>query len=188
LNDKELKDLQLFGNNIDKEPEIKKEKIKNYESEYGKIKTFNNSKKKKVVKILIKYFLKLSSFFYVCMKKITIFLFLILKKSYCNFRNWNNKKRYYSKKNLKNRKKVFRLVETCKKRRNKTIIIRKRVLAPIQQKNFIYNNADLNGLFYVSLNNDEHGNNKTKPESYVILKESVWDFPINSNKKRKKYF
>jgi len=180
LEDNELKDLQLFGNNSDKKPEIKKEKIAKYESKYQKIKPLNKSCKKKFVKTLTKYFLKLGLFFYVCIKKITVYLYLSLKKSFCNFRNWNNKRRYYSRKNLKNKKKVYRLVETCKKRRNKTIIIRKRVLVPFEPKNFIHNN--------VSLNNDEHGKNKTRPESYVILKDSVWDFPISSKKKRKKYF
>jgi len=188
LDNKELKELQLFGNNIDKKPEIKRETIAKDEIVYKRIKPLNISHKKKFVKILIKYFLKLSSFFYISIKKITIYLYLSLKKSFYNFRSWNDKIRHYSRKNLKNKKKVYRLVETCKKRRNKTIIIRKRVLAPFEPKNFIHNNTNLNGLFYVSITNDEHGKDKTRPESYVILKDSVWDFPISSKKKRKKYF
>jgi len=188
LDDKELKDLQLFGNNIDTKPEIKKEIIVKDEIAYKTIKTFNNSKKKKVVKILNIYFIKLGLLFYVSTKKISKYLFLFFKKSFCNFRNWNNKRRYYSKKNLKNKKKVYRLVETRKNRRNKTIIIRKRVLVSIESKGFFHNHADPNGLYYVSINNDEQGNNKTKPESYVLLKDSVWNFPIKSDTKRKKYF
>lgn len=184
MDDKELKDLQLFGNNIDKKS-ISVKNIQKNEVEYCKLKQKNPNDKIKFTKILNKIFifsskllLRFINFFYHKLKekKSNISHKLYLKKIQKRKRLTHAQKKQISK------NKSYRIVETCKRRKNKTIIVRKRVLLPFGE-NLIRPTKGIPSIYFLSVKDDENGKQITKPEAYTILKKSVWDFPAQNKKK-----
>jgi len=178
LNDKELQDLQLFGNKIEK-PLIKQEGKKKISHDF--------SYEKKPIKkhILKKYFSiirkKLPIISYQILKKLIILSKWILKKIIIietKIQIWIINKKYKSLKNKKEIKKTYQLIETRKKRRNKIIIVRKRVLIPYDIQKLTSKKPDIGTIYYMALKEDEDDKQKTKPEAYTKLKDSVWDFPV----------
>ena len=188
MNDKELQDLQMFGNKIEKKPKISKDK-----------KTKNNHNHSKKIKSVAKYTFKEAIRF--LRKKIPVITSKLLKimkaagrwvkKKTISFvyriRLWKRNRIVISQKSQIELKKGYMLVETCKQRRNKTIIIRKRVLVPFEAQKIESGKPDLGALFYLTFNADEKDQQGTRSEAYTQLKDSVWDFPVKpeSNRKRK---
>jgi len=188
LNDKELQDLQMFGNKIEKNPEIHQEK-----------KTKNNHDHSKKIKPVAKY--TFENFIRLLRKKIPVIYYKLLnlirfitkwtKKTTISIifriRLWKRNRIAISRKSQIELKKVYRLVEKCKQRRNKTIIIRKRVLVPFETQEIKSGPPDLGALFYLTFKADEKDQQETRSEAYTQLKNSVWDFPVKheGNRKRK---
>jgi len=178
----------MFGNKIEKKPEIHQEK-----------KTKNNHNHSKKIKPVAKYTFKGAvRFLRMRIPVIAGKLLKIMKaagkwvkKKTISFvyriRLWKRNRMLISQKNQIELKKGYRLVETCKQRRNKKVIIRKRVLVPFETQKIKPGKADLGALFYLTFNVDEKGQQETRPEAYTRLKDSVWDFPVKpeNNRKRK---
>jgi len=167
LSDNEFKELQNFGKNEEKI--VDKNKITvDYKTVIKKFLVFLINNFKKIIYFLIKE-----------TKLLFNFLNLFLKEYF----NKRKKKKIIIKYKLKDPVFGHKIVEIKKQRRNKTIIIRKRVPFFYDTKNIqpkINKNA---ALFYMALKTDKNGNHETKPETYTHLKESVWDFPIEKRKK-----
>lgn len=186
MDDKEFKDLQLFGKTIEKKPVDHTKNIKNNKNHLMQIKKVNNSKSKKHLKLLC---YKTCVFIHKLPKNVKT-IFMKLKEKNLELKNTRYIKKIHKKKTLiackKNDseiKKVYRLVETCKKRRNKTIIIRKRLLVPLKTYYMQPGAIDTPALFYLTFKDTDECKNVVKPEAYTILKKSIWDFPVKNKKK-----
>ena len=108
-----------------------------------------------------------------------------IKKAIINVKNRNHSRRKIgltTRPKQKTHRIAYKIVETRKQRRNKMIIIRKRV--PFEYNHLVLQpkKTDLGALFYLTFKEDNA--TETRPEAYTRLKDSVWDFPIK-NKKRK---
>ena len=178
MDEKELKDLKIFGTNLEKpiNDNIKKDsnKSSNLLIQNKPIKKISNSQK----------FIKIS-------KKIFIFLLKKYKKTYEiileKFKTFNYKRNLHVYNKVVNKDnsqilKGYRIIETCKKKGNKTIITRKRVLVPIDKQLLNPSRNNIGSLFYITFKDEDFKN--TKPEAYKRLKKSVWDFPIKNDKNK----
>ena len=177
----------MFGNKIEKKPEIHQKKTKNNRNDSRKIKPIAEYTSKKFIRflrtkipVINSKLLKIIKAAGRGIKKKTIsFVYRICL--------WKRNRIVISQKRQIELKKGYRLVETCKQRRNKTIIIRKRVLVPFEAQKIKSGKTDLGALFYLTFKADEKDQQETRPEAYTQLKDSVWDFPVKpeSNRKRK---
>lgn len=185
MDDKEFKDLQLFGNTLEKKSTNHTKNIKKNQNNSIRIKpksdfnliTFLEMLKKKAI------------FLICCLLKIARFILVKLKEKQACSKNrrylkklQKRKQSNVSQKNRGNIKKAYRIVETCKRRRNKIIIIRKRVLVPFESQYIQPTKADIPALFYLTFKDDEQGKQMSRPEAYTILKKSAWDFPVKHKK------
>lgn len=161
MSEKEFKDLQNFGKTIEKNSEntekiIVKEK-KNHLKQIKKILIHLGRKTYNGAKILLKYSISTGGWIYIKIKSITL----------------PRKKKQY---------KCYKIVEITKQKRNKIVIIRKRVQFEYNKFTQNLNRAKLGKIYYLTL---KDGNNQeTKQEAYTILKDSVWDFPIEREKRK----
>ena len=163
----EFEDLKNFGKTIEIKPKQKKVEDKNQlviKKTKFEIKKFLKVILVKICKALILFFKKLLEGSYRLSSEI--------KRKY---ENWNIKKQSQS-------NKCYKIVETKKQRRNKVIIIRKRVPAKYVSNNLVTKDPNIGALFYLSIKDKEDGGIETSSENYTSLKESVWDFPIKKRK------
>jgi len=170
LDNDEFNDLEKFGKVIEKPSEENTIKEKKKE---------NISSKKNFKKIALKIFRAL---FYFAKR-----LSLKLKKLLLNIIEFFKTKRELSsrykaavKKHRKRKDISYKIVETKKQRRNKTVIVRRRVPSYFDASGLVVksNNA-MGNIYYLSLNEEpEQENTQIKHDSYTILKKSVWDFPV----------
>ena len=177
MDDKELQKLKSFGNNFEKS--IKRNNNNSNSN------NFNNRNKDKSVVIKspkINIFVLLKKILLFIRKNIK-FLFIIFRNKFYSMKYKNQISNYKISSNLKNSNKVisgYRIIETCKQKGNKTIIVRKRVLVPIDKQLLNPVRNDLGSLFYITFKDDSFKNFKT--EAYSRLKKSVWDFPLKKQK------
>ena len=82
----------------------------------------------------------------------------------------------------KNQNKCYKIVETKKQRRNKIIIIRKRVPFEYNPLELNSKKANLGTIFYLTFKEDS--NQETKSEAYTIIKDSIWDFPTEKRRRK----
>lgn len=176
MSDNEFKDLQNFGKTIEKKPENNKKIIVKEKKNYSK--QFKPILKKKLLLFGIKLIKNTIATGEWIHKKIKTIANRIKQ------RNANQKKIKFTKKpKQKIQKNAYKIVETKKERRNKMIIIRRRIPIDYNPLELQPKKTDLGALFYLTFKNDN--NQETKSEAYTILKGSVWDFPVE-NKRRKR--
>ena len=161
MSDNEFKDLQNFGKTIEKKPEdtkkiIVKEK-RNLSTQIKPIILYLKKKTLNIVIRLIKYIMATSKWTH---KKIKSIEFL----------------------KHNTQKKVYKIVETKKQRRNKIIIIRKRVPFKYDPLEPYHKKANIGTIFYLSFKGDN--DIETKAEAYTILKDSIWDFPTEKRRRK----
>jgi len=161
LSDNEFKDLQNFGKVIEKKPE-------------------NNTKV--IVKEKKNFYKQLKPVFSYIKKKTLILATKLLKYTIIASKGIYKKIKSTKLPKLRTQNYAYKIVETKKQRRNKTIIVRKRVPYKYDHLGLNPKKSNLGTLFYLSFKEDS--NQETKSEAYTRLKDSVWDFPIK-NKKRK---
>ena len=171
MNEKELKDLQLFGNTIEK-PVKKIEKSNNIIFIKPNKNKSNNITVCDIKKNTCKIIYNISKKFILYITAFTKKIFTTIQIFYIRIKN--KKKLSYNHKN----KKTYRLVETCKKRKNKTIIIRKRISVPYYNPVIYPKKSDIGTIYYVSLKDNDKVQQKTKTEAYTKLKDSLWDFRV----------
>lgn len=74
----------------------------------------------------------------------------------------------------------YKLVETRKQHRNKTIVIRKRV--PVK-----FNDKSQQTIFRLSSDFCENGNSENKETTDKHLKKSIWDAPVKLEEEKEKW-
>jgi len=167
LENDEFKELNMFGERFEQKDDNKKESDKNYskENEYKLNKHHIIRFLFRVSKIIIKKSIRLIRSIFgriviIAFKKIST----ILKKKVTDLE-------------LKNKKDIgYKITEVKKVKRNKVIIIRKRV--PISINHICKNRTSKPCIYYYSLNSNKKEINLQEINKYSNLKESVWDFPI----------
>ncbi len=174
LNEKELKDLQKFGKQIEIQPPVQKKvepscNTNNSSFVYYKrtehvIIRFSRFVLKKVIKFS-KIFAKWT------FAKLKILKFK-LNKIILNIRK-------PSVFNVFKKPMCYKIVETCKHSRNKTVIVRKRV--PISYKELVFSGrrCETGSVYYLTLKNNGENGCTSKVEAYGRLKKSSWDFPLD---------
>ena len=157
MTDDEFKELNTFGEKIEKKTNNKND-LKREETKVDK-----KVKKQNIIILLRK--IKKSIFVY--------FRFFLIKM----FLLSKNIKLFFYKKigniSFKNKRNIgYKIVETKKQKRNKVIITRKRM--PITISNLSKNKIKKPCIYYYKINLEK----KTKVKKYSKLKDSVWDFPL----------
>lgn len=166
MNANEFQDLQEFGTNIEKttEEETKKE-----------------PKQKNSLKFLVNCFVKKCYILFISFIK---WFYIKTRSAFIKIKNWFVFKRDLKRINrnikIKANKKgySYKIVETKKQRRNKTVIIRKRVPFYFDVNSYKPGLNNINGVFYLS----EKDKNTVDSEYCLFVKESIWDFPIQDKK------
>jgi len=182
LSDNEFKDLQNFGKIIEKKPEKNTKVIVKEKKDFSKkFKPVFSILKKKVLVFGIKLI------------KITIATGEWIRKKIKTIvnrakqRNAHRKKiKFAQKPKQKIQKSAYKIVETKKERRNKTIITRRRIPIDYNPLELQPKKTDLGALFYLTFKNDNA--QEANPEAYTRLKNSVWDFPIQSKGRIRLFF
>ena len=183
MDGKEFQDLKMFGSYIEKKPTtIPVKKIKINQKTYKQIKPNTKYDLKKFFILLKKKTLVYSKKFLKIIK--TIFSAVKRKIVDFNYRIslFKQRKAIISKNKHMGEKKGYKIVETCKHHRNKTVIIRKRVFNQLELWQLKPRKADTPALFYLTLNENED-QQKNEPETYIRSKKSVWDFPVDHKEK-----
>jgi len=183
LDGKEFQDLKMFGSYIEKKPvntPVKKIKINKKTSYQIKPNKKYDLKKifillKKKIPVYAHKFLKIiKTIYYAFKRKIVDFNHRILL--------FKTRREIISKNKHIGEKRGYKVVEICKHRRNKTVIIRKRVFNQLELWPLKSAKNDKPALFYLTLNENE-GQQENEPETYIRSKKSVWDFPVDYKEK-----
>lgn len=170
----EFKDLQNFGKTIEDTQDDKVEVDQNIKKDLPNV--FRKSQRKKICfdTKKIKYFFKKIS-------KRMIFTKIRLVKCSENFyfkiQRLKTIKISFPKRQ-KNYVKCYRIVEKRKQRRNKTIIVRKRVPFKIDLENIGQGRSDLENLVHLTFESGIYFNTCRPTTKDHKLKESVWDFKL----------
>lgn len=162
MKDNEFKELNIFGEKIERKNE-NKNCSKNKE-----LKTNKKDIKKKLIRSIERHSKNFLIFLKSLYKKIII---TILKDTQKKIQNKINSFRLENKKNI-----GYKIIETKKERRNKVIIIRKRV--PIKLNININTRNEKPSLYYYNLKTEKDKNCKSNISEYIKIKRSVWDFPL----------
>jgi len=178
LSDNEFKDLQNFGKTIEKKPENTKKIIVKERKDFSK---------------------KIKPIFSILKKKVLVFGIKLIKNTIATG-EWTHKKikaivnrakqlnahpkkiKFTQKPKQKIQKNAYKIVETKKERRNKIIIIRKRVPFKYDPLEPYHKKANIGTIFYLSFKGDN--DIETKSEAYTILKDSIWDFPTEKRRRK----
>ncbi len=156
MSDNEFKDLQNFGKTIEKNSENKEKIIvkekKNHSKQIKKILIYLGKKTYNLTKILLKYSISTGRWINIKIKSAKL-------------------------PRKKNQNKRYKIVEIKKQKRNKIVIIRKRVQLEYNKISQNSNKAKLGKIYYLTLKDEN--NQVTKQEAYTILKDSIWDFPTD---------
>ena len=178
MSDNEFKDLQNFGKTIEKKPENTKKIIVKEKENYSKqFKPIFSILKKKVLVFGIKLIKNTIATGEWTHKKIKTIV------NRAKQRNTLPKKiKFTQKPKQKIQKNAYKIVETKKERRNKTIIIRRRIPIDYNPLELQPKKTDLGALFYLTFKNDNA--QETKHEAYTILKDSIWDFPTEKRRRK----
>jgi len=160
LTDDEFEELGLLGNRLNRN-QIQE-----------------NKNKKKNLKIKINKKLSIKNLLKIAIKKIIYSLKWLIKKILNKSILLSIKLKEYleKQKQLKSNKIAYKIIEIKKEKRNKVIIIRKRV--PI---NYIINTKirmKNPSIFYCDIDSEEIKNVNSEIVTYDKLKNSIWDFPI----------
>ncbi|MEF8847577.1 MAG: hypothetical protein V5A68_00380 [Candidatus Thermoplasmatota archaeon] len=175
----DFKELQKLGSSIQRQRERQKEKTKLRQKISLKIrdlkKYFKNILRKENLVYLSKKIRKRITFAKIRLsKKFENISFLSSKisKRINLFKKNLKEKKYRKKKYVKG----YKLVEKRKKRRNKVVIIRKRVPVKINKRH-IGPSKQLKDLMDITFNPKVYYFHKEKQKkAYEKLKESIWDF------------
>ena len=169
MNSDEFNDLEKFGKVIEKPPEQDSVKIKkkvkknqdiNFKTAFKKI--FN-----KIFCFIRKNLVKT--------KKAFVKIKTIIKEK----KEIRKRYKLALKRNRKSNDIHYKIVETKKQKRNKTIIVRRRVPDYYDTSILSSKKGHLASIYYLSLEGQSKNENaQVKHDSYTILKKSVWDFPI----------
>ena len=167
MSDEEFQDLQNFGKTIEKIQNVKKDiKVELKQKEIKKIKIFDKEKLGYFVKKIFKNMI----FTKIRLAKHCKNLFFKMQKL--------KKIKNVSLKRQKNYVKCYRLVERRKQRRNKTIIVRRRMPFKIGFEDIGLGRSDLENLIHLTFESGVYFNTERPSTSDHKLKESVWDFKI----------
>ena len=162
MKDDEFAELGILGNRLNKSNEEIKIKKKESNFRFKKI----NSK------------FSFKKFLIIIFRKIVILFKCFITKFYNISKNLIIKiKHKLVEFNFKRRKNIsYKIIELKKEKRNKVIIIRKRV----PMNTIINKKIDLSkpSLYYCSIDSDEIKNYCTDIICHDKLKKSIWDFPI----------
>jgi len=171
LKEDEFSDLHKFGKTIEE-----KQNKKHDDSNLYNLKNLNIEKKQIKIKIINKEKIKYLS------KKIfkrMVFTKIRFNKNFETIFFLFQKLRNYKKRILNNNAKKIRsyhLVEKTKKRRNKVIIIRKRVPYKINIEEFGKPKDDLDQLISFTFESGIYYTHKKNTTSNHKFKKSIWDF------------
>ncbi len=166
----EYSDLNKLREQFEKKPNIEKKEIK----KPNRIRKNRSTKDYTLQKSLIftkKYSKKIFRNIFLITKKITKTTIKIVK-----IKIENAKKEIEEFNKFNREKKAYKIVETKKEKRNKIIIVRRRV--PIEKK---INLKKLNfnpQIYYYQLKPEENKICEKKIIGHTRLKESIWDFPM----------
>lgn len=182
MDDNEFQDLQMFGQSIEVQPEQKSitSEIKKPVVAQLKIRRPKNNYNK--------YFKKISCFFTKIFRKIAKKIRIKLKDFKCFFNKkisnfnkkiglWVHNRKIYSLKNsLKQNSDLigYKIVEFKKEKKNKIVIVRKRIPYILDSLDIKNKKSDVGSLYYLSVHDEDQD---VSAESYARLKKSVWDFP-----------
>ncbi len=168
MKDEEYADLNVLKKRFDQKTNENYNKVKKKRKKF-EIKLEKRSFKKTLIRYANSYFKKILYFSKTFLKKI----FETSNKQYEKGKKRFNEYILSRQKNI-----AFKIVETKKQKKNKVVIVRKRV--PIEQNiNFNFKQINLRpSLYYCSLHPDENKVCEKKIIGHVKLKKSVWDFPI----------
>ncbi len=165
MNESEFEELNKLGDKIVQKNNKKSKKNKKLNLKIKKISIKSN--KKISVKILLKKIFKKTKIQFRniinYLKRINHILFLKIKA--LNLEKIDNK--------------AYKIVESKKQRRNKVVIVRKRV--PINNK--IDSKIEKNSacFYYINLESDDKKDGILQINSHVSLKKSIWDFPFKKS-------
>ena len=170
----EFKDLQNFGKTIEDKQNDKVEVEQNIKKDLQNV--FRKSQEKKV-----SFDTQKTKYFFKKISKRIIFTKIRLVKYGENvyFKIQKLKKiRVNFPRQQKNYVKCYRLVEKRKQRRNKTIIVRKRVPFKIGLETLGHGRSDLENLIHLTFESGVYYNTHRPTTKDHKLKESVWDFKL----------
>ncbi len=181
MDEKELKDLQMFGMGIEyTETNDQNKKDKTFDQT-----SFNAKPQKKKQKFSFKKILNIFQ------KKIIKYFFKTCKLFFTKTRNfyhiirfWKFKRKLNSQGKKFDHSKIFyKIVETRKQRFNKIIITRKRVPYYYINDSVFSVLKPKKAIYYLSLKDDSQGGTFIKKTAHRGLDESVWDFPFHKKTK-----
>ena len=173
----EFNELQKFGSELSQKPKQEFEK-----KESISVKQTNEPIEinlSDIFKRIIIGIFKIGKWF--C-KKIYRFFNLLISK----IKRWNNLQKIETTSKFsifKKKKYAYKIVETKKVKRNKVIIIRRRVPLDLRIGNTQFEPIRKGAVYYLSIKKDENGIDEIKPVAYPGLRSSVWDFPIGRKRK-----
>ena len=178
----EFQDLQKFGTGIIQKPD-KDKKNNDIELQEDKVKEIIISEIvisnfRKILLFLHKIFCRFS--------KLLIDKKNIFSKKIKDYLYFHNIKKYNKKLNRKKSiSRCYKIVETKKEKKDKTIIIRRRVpIDNIIEKSLLPND-NIKGLYFLKVHSSENGSEIIEPVEHVGMKKSVWDFPLKKKKRIK---
>lgn len=161
----EFEELNKLGNKIVQKNNKKNNKNKKLKLKIKKISIKSN--KKISVKILLKKIFRKTK---IQFRNIINYLKRINPISSLKLKALNLEKR---------NNKAYKIVESKKQRRNKVIIVRKRV--PINNKiesKIVKNSAC---FYYINLDSDDKKDGILQINRHISLKKSIWDFPFKKS-------
>lgn len=166
MKEEEYADLNVLKKRFDQKTNENHNKIKKKRKNF-EIKLENKSFKKTLIRYATSFFKNLFSF----SKKTTKKIIEISSKQHKKVRKHVNEYIKNKQKNI-----AFKIVETKKEKRNKVVIVRKRV--PIESSINFKPIDSRPSLYYCSLHPEENKFCEKKIIGHVKLEKSVWDFPI----------
>ena len=166
MKEEEYADLNVLKKRFDQKSNEKPNRIKKERKKF-EIQLENKSLKKTFIKYANSFFKNLFYFSKTINKE-------IYKISYKEYEKVKKRIDVFIKSRQKNI--AFKIVETKKQKRNRVIIVRKRV--PIGSKIDFTPTDSRPSIYYCSLNPEENKSCEKKIIGHVKLKKSIWDFPI----------
>jgi hypothetical protein len=181
LDEKELKDLRMFGMGIEyTETNDQNKKNKTFDQP-----SYTSTPKKKnqnhsIEKLLSLFQKKITKYFYKTCK----WFFTKIRNFYHIIRFWKFKRKLNSQGKKFDHSKIFyKIVETRKQRFNKIIITRRRVPYYYINDSVFSVLKPKKAIYFLSLKDDHQGGTFIKKTAHKGLDESVWDFPYHKKTK-----